>query len=271
MRSLNPDDRQIVFGFGEEAGVSVVCNIPGFNEPWTGLNDKLPSEQDKLNSCYTTDRRYVLGEDGIAAATWPSALTGSGGLQGQTGGRANLWTAIKTSFDFMKTQAQANRHIVIFTDGPDTCQPAGDYQHCLKGQAQPPCDKSTDYAAAKNAVLAYQTELGTIGRNAVAAGVHVSFIHIQSRGYKESSPQMQELACLTGGHYIFVNAAQLSYAQSEQRNPIEAAANELRLTLGGHYGLVADIAPLSAPAGTPASARARFGRNRRRSRATSVS
>ena len=241
---LNDEDKAIVFAYNEVIGVSIVCNLPGVDDP---------DENFKAQNCYTNDRRLVTGGGGLI-----SALDGPGGLQGQGKGRSNLWTGVKTAFAYMEPLQEAARHIVVIADGPDTCNASADeYQFCydytaagLGPQPQEQCGGVDDFAKARQAILDYQGKLGATPNN-----MHVSFIHYQSKGYAEQDPRMQEIACLTGGHYVFINANKIAENSGGRREAFLEAASALRLTLGGYWSLVTDISAYTTDATAAAMAR----------------
>lgn len=221
---LNEDDPTIAFAFNEVIGVDIVCNVPGLAQP---------SNEEKGERCYTTDRPLLKGGDGL-----PSALDN---LKGDGAGRSNLWNGVKTAFEYLQTANQESRHVVVITDGPDTCDPASDtYQHCFdfssqnpSEQAQSPCAKSKKYSEARSAVQAY---LDQGNRD-----MHVSFIHFQSKGYPDQDPRMQEIACMTGGHYIFINNNQIASNSDTRKDAILEAVARIRYTFGGYWGLITDV------------------------------
>lgn len=135
--------------------------------------------------------------------------------------------------------------MIVLTDGPDTCNPESDtYQHCFDysavgtgPQAQSPCTNSSSYAQAKAAVQAYLDS----GKQ----DVHISFVHFQSPGYHAQDPRMQEIACLTGGHYLFINTNQIASNTGTRKDAIVGAIEKIRYTLGGYWSLVSDIPVLT--------------------------
>ncbi len=230
--TLNDVDPAIVFSFNEEDGVQIVCNIPGLENP---------DEATKALNCYTTDRRLSLGGDGL-----PNAISGDGettaGLQGGGKGRSNLWTAVQQVSTFMGDKPQQAKHLVIIADGPDTCHPTNtDFQYCFDfggAKAQEPCPGAVAYEAARTAILEYQAKRRNAG---LSNDLHISFIHYQTYGYVETDPRMQEIACLTGGTYQFLNTNTLAENSGFPRQAFSEAVSKVRLSLGGHWGVVADI------------------------------
>ena len=196
LHELNPNERAIVFQYGGETGKrpEPVCWNPD------GLEGT-----DLYQRCYSTDRGLVLDshpEYNHSTAELSKLVNG-----GQ--GRTPLWEAVDEVYDFMTwTPDTESRHIVVIGDGPDTCHidspeflpvvrkdlPNDQFEYV----GQPQCS-STSYEDVKNRILA---DLA----NPMVPGVHVHFVQFQAPGYRERDPRQQELACLTGGHYIFVNS-----------------------------------------------------------------
>lgn len=231
---MNDHDRNIVFQFSEDAGVSIVCEIPGIENP---------DEQTKALNCYQSDRRFALG-DGDALDSAVDAL------QGRGSGRSNLWSGVSKAFEFMKPQPEAAKHIVVIADGPDTCNPSSaEFQSCFQfedsgikydPEPQEACPGATSYNAARDAITAHLASLGSATNN-----LHVSFIHFQAKGYPAADPRMQEIACMTGGHYVFINANNIAENSNQRKVAFSEAVAKLRYAMSGHWSLVTAVSSYS--------------------------
>jgi hypothetical protein len=224
---LNDRDPVIVFAQNEEKW-EVLCHIPGKDNP---------THADKLANCYHHNRVLSLGNDIIPAAM--------DALDGQGKGRSNLWSALNKTWKFMSDKKEVVRHIIVMADGPDNCHAASDdFQHCFSevvDPAFPPefseqksCGESLQFKTIRNTIKEYVDQ----GKD----DMHVSFVHFQAKGAPQMDPQMQEIACLTGGHYIFLNFNTLSESFAQSRNDaITRATSAIRYSLGGYWNYVIDI------------------------------
>ncbi|MFT7624850.1 MAG: hypothetical protein ACI9WU_004040 [Myxococcota bacterium] len=225
LQLLNDVDPAIVFAFSEELGVTVACNIPTLDNP---------DEPTKLLNCYTTDRRLVVGGDGL-----PSAFSD---IIGRGAGRSNLWTAVDQAHQYMQTKGELAKHLIVIADGPDTCnQDSVEYQFCYEFQdfgpeAQEPCGGAVNYSSVRQKIDTYM-----VGKGAAPNDVHVSFLQFQAKGYPSIDPRMSEIACMTGGHHLFINTNKIAENSPVRRQSFVDAATKLRYSLRGHWGLVADI------------------------------
>lgn len=220
LKSLNPTEKSIVFQFGEGVSTSGEAKVVCYNPD----NKK---EIELRADCYGTKRELVLGtEDGKI----PSQLKS---LETDLSGRTPLWAAVMDVYDFMsKVKNTEVRHVIVIGDGPDTCHETSPHYNKFMGDT--PC-ANFGYEDFKARVLA---DLG----DANAKKVHVSFIQFQSYGYRERDPRQQEIACLTGGHYIFVNtediADELDQAHQEA---LERAMMRLRYALTGSWAVALQV------------------------------
>lgn len=230
LATLNPGDPAIVFAFNEVDGCQVVCD-PGIGP---GASEAL-----KLEACYSTDRSLVL----------PTGAPGAIDLlQGTGKGRSNLWSCVTFVHEFMQTKGEAAKHIVVLTDGADTCAPdSEDFQHCFTNDAdttvgsqpQEACSGAKSFSDARAIVEGY-------GKG----DLHVSFVQFQSKGYPQADGRMTQAACLTGGHHIFLNFNSISESfGGERRDAILDATTRIRNTFSGHWALVADLPAVADLAG----------------------
>lgn len=227
--TLNPGDPAIVFQF-YEGHCDVVCD----------LGPDFPDTQDqKLQRCYSTNRELVMPSDKAG----PINL-----LQGTAKGRSNLWACIDFVHQFLQQRGEVTRHVLVLTDGPDTCSSdSEDFQHCftndgdttIGSQAQEQCGGSRSFEQAKKTWTDYQDTLATNGRE---NDLHLSFIQFQSKGYPDMDARMQQAACQTGGHYIFLNFNTISKEfTAERRDALIEATTRIRNAFGGFWTLVSDV------------------------------
>jgi hypothetical protein len=244
LTSLNTRDRAIVFKFNEPDDVEVVCSPPGISAPTEAFKEAV---------CFTNHPSFVLGDIAMGGITL-SALDGPNGLRGMGSGRSNLWRAVDKAIDYMSAPERdvAARHVIVITDGPDTCSDESvDFQHCLTNEgAQNPATRQTSCkGAVAFGALRVKIEAYVAQRRAAGAenDLHVSFLHFQSPGYPEYDTRMQEVACLTGGEYVYLNTGNI--ALSDRGAAFDEAVQKLRLSLGGHWGLVVQTDALDAEGG----------------------
>ncbi len=207
INNLNPDDPVIVFTYNEDS-LDVVCSPAGD----TGR---------KLN-CLSTDRSRILGDQ--FSTTSPLKA-----LQGDERGRSPLWTVVEDVYSFMKVSPTAQnagfQHILVIDDGPDTCSPGADLNDCTG-----PCEKyNTDYATVR----------ALIEQDAFADRIPVHFVQMAARGYKERDAKQVELACLTGGHYTFVNVNEI--VKTDLKEAMEVTLRRIGYTFRGYWQLAVPL------------------------------
>lgn len=216
LRTLNADDRPGVLAFGEQNGLSVPCSL------------SVQDVQTDLNACFGARNRDI----------WFDANKGIDGLAGKTGGRSNLWLGVKTAYDFLrgKNDRQRSNHIIVLTDGPDTC--AGE----SRASCQTPCT-SADFAA-----LSDQIEADHADPN--APKIHVHFVQFESLGYPGRDARQVELSCVSGGHYQFINSNQFPRVQTQTfQDALDRAVTNVRYALMGHWALASSVPIYASNAG----------------------
>jgi len=250
---LNRYERSIVFQYGGATGQKpeLVCWIP---EP-----KELPNLEDKYRYCYSDNRGLILdAHPELAHKSSELAKLVNGGE-----GRTPLWEAVLEAYDFMTwADDTESRHVVVVGDGPDTCHPdSPDFmplvQHDVGGGnieyvKQEACS-SVGYEEVRDRILADRMILDNQD-NRVVPDVHIHFVQFQAPGYLERDPRQQELACLTGGHYLFVNSDSIPNededAPPEEANPItgkylypalDSALMKVRYALAGTWALAIDL------------------------------
>jgi hypothetical protein len=214
--SMNDKDPVIVFAFSEDS-FDVVCSLA---KPGASL-------EQNIGDCLGTNRDLVLGENALSAK---SALDS---LKGKEWGRTPLWYAVDFVYRAMDgdnlvwsdsavpkaLKSAAFKHIVVVGDGPDTCALSTDLNHC-RGQC-----------------AAYHTPfeevLGYIESKPVEERIPVHFVQMQAKGYPERDPRQQDVACLTGGQYTFINTPDIQ--DSKLQEAISQALVQIRYTFRGYW------------------------------------
>ena len=156
-------------------------------------------------------------------------------------GRASLWKTIDNAFTFLAGGGQdcpdgsfgqlGAMHIVVVTDGPDTCNDSDDFSYMtLKepdtlGKCRTKCataDIKWKETLVKMAKLNYP--------------IHVHFVQFQAPGYKEPDARMMEMACRTDGTYQFINSENFNKsAQQDFSDALARAVNRVRNGLSGTW------------------------------------
>ncbi len=213
IENLNTDDKAIVFGY-REYGIDVICVLPG----------DLDADNDtKKEECFSSSRALVLG-------------TGDFGplddYKPNVGGRSPLWTALHQVYEYMdthpKTQSTKYKHIVVINDGPDTCSPSSSLDQCSGSCFQ----FSTSFETVVSAVEAVDYE----------NRIPIHFIQYQAKGYRDRDPRQQEIACLTGGHHMFINSEEFDH--THLTNVFQDTARLVRYTFGGYWEFAIEMTKL---------------------------
>jgi hypothetical protein len=213
-QSLNAEDSILVVAFNENS-FKVVCEIPGYVDQDPDL---------MMNECYGKNRSLFLGHEGVEAEIGELVK-----LQGKERGRTPLWYAVNRAYDFMREQDQTFRHIVVIGDGPDTCSESAELNHCSG-----PCTQ-------------FRTEFEEFRGNILSEGledrVPIHFVQLGAKGYPDRDPRQQEVACLTGGQHIFINATQIP--SNKLRNVIESRLRNLMYTVRGYWQFNVELSAMS--------------------------
>ena len=145
-------------------------------------------------------------------------------------GRAPLWHGVQTAYNFLKKGSLASakgRHIVVITDGPDTCKHSDDFAYSNgAGKCRIPCGSAdADFAAVLKLMHSDKYP------------VHVHFIQFQAQAqeYRKPDPRMMEVACRSGGTYQFINSQEMNVSSSEFSNALTRAALRVRYAMGGSW------------------------------------
>lgn len=213
LQILNEDDRFGALAFGEEISLSVPCS------------DAINDIQQDLETCFGARNRDI----------WAAGIDE---LQAKTGGRSNLWSAVKTAYDYLRElrDTQRSNHIIVLTDGPDTC--AGeDRLTCAT-----PCT-TADYPG-------FVDQLETDFNDPNAPKIHVHFVQFESQGYPGRDARQVEVSCITGGHYQYLNSNTFSRVQTAAfQEALDTAVANVRYALMGHWELAASVPAYASNAG----------------------
>ncbi len=149
-----------------------------------------------------------------------------------TGGRANIWQAVATAHDFLAgvSEPRQSRHILVISDGPDTCQ----------GGADPDC------SSVGSAEVLAKVEA------AAAPPIAIHFAQFEAPGYLGRDPQQLAVACASGGHYRYINSEALSKTSNHLAESLSDAALHIRYAFRGTLHTVVELSsllPEPAPTG----------------------
>lgn len=234
---LNANDKLLVMTFNESEGdddLKVLCTLEPRSEA------EMPGEPEYVRQaveCFGINRDIVLN-------AFEDAL-------GNVRGRTPLWDAVRAAYDFLNrpdVEAPEIRHIVVVSDGPDTCND-GSVEGLQAGADDNQCGDAS-YEDVFNQITQGNAEPGGVP-------VHVHFIQLQAKGYPSRDGRMMELACATEGHYQFINTsnfpkvAEGGQTDSRLSAAITEALSRVRFSLLGYWIARAktaafDVAPTSA-------------------------
>lgn len=144
-------------------------------------------------------------------------------------GRSNLWEAVGLAWDYLtyRDDTQRTNHIVVVTDGPDTCALGEAIANC-----QLPCT-----------VDGFDTVLERIDTNEAGVGppIHIHFVQFESKGYRGRDPRQVEAACRTNGHYQFINRVDMpNQSPAGFEESLNTAFDNVRFSLMGFWQLGAE-------------------------------
>ena len=200
LSTLNAEDRVGILAFGEGVAPSGRLKVP--------CTEASGVIEEDLDACFGTNRDL-----------WNlSSLT-------TNQGRSNLWEATGAAWDYLLDRDDRTRtnHIIVITDGPDTCAQGEMVANC-----QTPCNQD-----------GYHTVFERIEANEGdpnALPIHLHFVQFESKGYRDRDARQVEAACLTEGHYQFINnvdMATLSPASFEES--LNTAVDNVRFSLMGFW------------------------------------
>ncbi len=222
LEDLNPGDQFGAMAFGEGDGTSATLTVP--------CEGAQGGVAQSLATCFGVNRAIWRSGGAIAA------------LGSREGGRSNLWEAVDTAYSFLKDLRDTRRanHIIVLTDGPDTC---------ASGEGLGGCQ--TSCSTVKYEAIRDRLEADLDDPNAIPIRIH--FVQFESVGYRGRDPRQVEAACLSGGHYQFLNSVSFPRDQQNQlTDAMQTAMNNVRFSLMGHWQFGARVSGYvdSGPAGT---------------------
>jgi hypothetical protein len=255
--SLNSDDRVIGYLFDETgpqvaASDSFICF--GTNDAAFDNNSCRPEDAKTCpapGSCdtdpsQTHDSYQDAGKEGAQCLAFSSDSAKrtdlNNGLElkrNGANGRSSLWQAVATAFDFLTTGnetcphgALGAMHIVVITDGPDTCVDSDDFSYqSLRNK------DTTGICRVKcaNSTVNWRDLLLKMAK--ANYPVHVHFIQFQAPGYVEPDPQQMEMACRTEGTYQFIRSENFDKYQQQYEigRALTRAVNRVRNGLSGTW------------------------------------
>jgi len=220
--SLNKGDRFGAIAFGEGDGTSATLTVP--------CDGAQGGVQQGLDTCF-----------GVNRSIWTTAAA-IPRLGSREGGRANLWEAVDTAYSFIKNLNDTKRanHIVVLTDGPDTC---------ARGETLGGCQTSCSTVNYEAVRTRLEADLNV--PNAIPVRIH--FVQFESKGYPGRDARQVEAACLTGGHYQYLNSNKFPRDQQNQlSSAMTVAMNNVRYSLMGHWQVAARVSGYvdSGPSGS---------------------
>ena len=235
IEKLNANDQLVVFGYQEqedEEDFRVLCTQSP--KAPTGELAGEPEYVRKALNCFGVNRDIVTEE--VRAA------------YGREDGRTPLWSAVQAAYDFLQrddVEAPYNRHIVVIGDGPDTCNEDADefirWGVKIEGQPAGAMERSqcssVSYTELREHVEGGQSDPGAIP-------VHIHFVQLEARAYPERDARQQEMACLTDGHYFFINSRDLRLGEghNELQLALIEAMSRIRYAITGYWTLRATTA-----------------------------
>ncbi len=203
---MNANDQVGVVAFNEVVGHAVLC--------------------DEATGDFEADLATCLGAE---LDRWRAKLDV---LASAAEGRSNLWYAVESAYTFLRQRndTQRSNHIIVVTDGPDTC--AGDNATSCASKCV-----TADHAALMARIAA---DADTPG----APKIHVHFIQFESAGYLGRDPRQVEAACVSGGHYQFIDSESIGPGVLE--HALDFALESLGQTFQGHWALAASVPSYAA-------------------------
>ncbi|MBM4342233.1 MAG: hypothetical protein FJ100_02520 [Deltaproteobacteria bacterium] len=160
-------------------------------------------------------------------------------------GRAPVYESLVSAYDFLRTAGPGApdpirggnaKHMVLLTDGPDTCTANDNFLYTTfdqfsgnvtkaGGQCRQPCKFST---------VNYKELLKKMAQDRFPIHIHV--IQIQSLGKLAPDPTLQELACRSQGTYQFLNTADFNRSDaSTWQETMTRAILKVRYALAGQW------------------------------------
>lgn len=161
-----------------------------------------------LDACFGVDRDVWDGPLGVER------------LVADTAGTSNLWQAIGIAYDYLAARAgSGTSEIVVLGDG-DACSS---------------CDASAEVLAR----IAADLERG-------AAPARIHFVQWQASDEAGRDPTRVEVACLTGGHYAYINNFEFDPDDYLFEVALTAVLDDVRLAIAGTWQFALTVPDLAS-------------------------
>ncbi len=254
--SLNANDRVVGYLYDENgpkigSSDSYICNSddPAVNGAWCHPGDgTCPApgscDQDPAMTNDNYSGALALAECNAFGSNPNLRADLENGLdlrRNAATGRASLWQTVENAYAFLSgggancpggSFGQLNgMHIVVLTDGPDTCVDGDDFSYqSLKNS------DTTGKCRTKCATSDVVWKQLMVRMAKARYPVHVHFVQFQAPGYKDPDPRMMEMACRTDGTYQFINSENFNKsASSGFSDALARAVNRVRNGLSGTW------------------------------------
>ena len=261
--SLNTTDRAVAYYYDElgvhvAASDSYICNSPGSGDdgqPCGRLDGTGVGCGDSGATC-DPDPSHA-SSDTYTANSFPWQQCHAFGANSQTrgdlvngidqkaqnaaDGRGSLWKAIQQAYTFLQNGGSASTdcdgsggslnamHIVVLTDGPDTCVDGDDFSYVDMKKNNGTCRPTCASADAK-----WKELVKKMAKDGYP--VHVHFVQFQAMGYKQPDARMLEMACRTDATYQFINSENFNKSKPDDfTHAISKAVNRVRNGLSGTW------------------------------------
>gem|GEM_PF-3568676 len=157
-------------------------------------------------------------------------------------GRTPLWEAMSKAYSMLKTKVKGNRHIVVVSDGPDTCTESEDFNFKgTDGKCRTPC---------QNAFENFKVVRQQMADDGYPVIVH--FVQFQAKGYRNPDAHMMEIACRTGGTFQFINTEEINKADAQAiSTAMNRALIRVRYSLSGSWRVGLKLQAMTAGGAIP--------------------
>lgn len=252
--SLNPHDRVITMYYDESnEGVRVACTDDLRCQKTDGATVEITetpcvtSAQCKAGYQCAADPSFA--NDSFANLSLPDQMSkcfgksekakaqNKLGLEERTReiatGRAPVYEALTTAYNFLRDFEAGKavpRHIVLLTDGPDSCTYSDLFQF-----VDPKVGKGGDCRKQCAMITTdYKSLLQVMADNKFPVRLHV--VQMQSKTHPQPDPYLQDLACRTEGTYQFLNTLEMNNKDpSAVQDAMSRAVAMVRFTLAGNW------------------------------------
>ncbi len=208
-----------------KAGSNFRCG-PRPDQTKATVPNRAPNDQ--LSFCYGANaQKKAFNKYGIEALA-----------KYEGNGRSPVYEAIQAGYDFLKAfpagpvhpETKGNaKHIVLLTDGPDTCTPNDNFTFVQPFKAGGQCRKECSFTTVR-----YKELLHKMAQDGFPIHIHV--IQIQSKGHTEPDETLQELACRSEGTYQLISTASFNRSDAEKwSDSMSRAILKVRYALAGTW------------------------------------